>query len=309
MILSLLAAVLATLGVVLTLGLSPQRITKDILHYLTPQDSLLQRSRALRGQKQTHRLYHWLLQLQSALEATGKGGQFALICCATLVLFAVGAGAAIVLNNIWLIPALSVSMATIPCLYVMRMLQGYENKVREDLETVLSIVTISYVRSCDILSAVQENLVYIKPPLKATFQAFLGDAMISPDLTWAILNMKNKINDGVFREWCDALILCQADRTLVDTLRPIVNRLSDMRLVNNEMKDELMAVQVEFGTMVAFVVINIPLLYLINQDWYAALMDTGIGKFVLGLCGIIIVVTGLIMFHWTKPVQYEVKEG
>ena len=49
-------------------------------------------------------------------------------------------------------------------------------------------------------------------------------------------------------------------------------KLTDVRIVNNEIKGMLSAARTEYWMMSGMVVGNIPLLYLINKDWYAALM-------------------------------------
>ena len=44
------------------------------------------------------------------------------------------------------------------------------------------------------------------------------------------------VDNEIFWEWCDTLIQCQDDRTLKDTLLPIVAKLTDVRIVNSELK-------------------------------------------------------------------------
>ena len=129
--------------------------------------------------------------------------------------------------------------------------------------------------------------------------------MISSDLKTALRNLKEKISDSIYEEWCDTLIACQDDRTLKDTLMPIVAKLTDVRIVNNEIKGMLTAARTEYWMMAAMVVGNIPLLYIINKDWYAALMFTTLGKIVLAVCGLTIIVTALLMFKYTKQVEYR----
>jgi hypothetical protein len=86
---------------------------------------------------------------------------------------------------------------------------------------------------------------------------------------------------------------------------PIVAKLTDVRIVNNEIKGMLTAARTEYWMMAAMVVGNIPLLYIINKDWYAALMFTTLGKIVLAVCGLTIIVTALLMFKYTKQVEYR----
>ena len=86
---------------------------------------------------------------------------------------------------------------------------------------------------------------------------------------------------------------------------PIVLKLTDVRIVNNEIKGMLSAARTEYVMMAGMVVANIPILYFINKEWYAALMYTTFGKIVLAICGVAIFVTALLMFKYTKAVEYR----
>ena len=147
---------------------------------------------------------------------------------------------------------------------------------------------------------------HLKPPVKEIFAGFVAEnMMISADIKQSIRHLKEKVSNSIFDEWCDTLIACQDDRTLKDTLMPIVSKLTDVRIVNNEIKGMLVAARTEYFMMAAMVVGNIPLLYFLNKDWYAALMDTTLGKIVLAVCGLAIIVTAMLMFRFTKQVEYR----
>lgn len=103
----------------------------------------------------------------------------------------------------------------------------------------------------------------------------------------------------------ETLIQCQDDRTLNDTLLPVVAKLADVRIVNNELKTMLAEPRKEYFTMVAMVVGNIPLLYMLNKDWYATLMFSLPGKIMLAVCGAVILITALLMAKYTKPIEYR----
>ncbi len=107
------------------------------------------------------------------------------------------------------------------------------------------------------------------------------------------------------QEWCDTLIACQDDRTLKDTLLPIVAKLTDVRIVNNELKTMLGEVKKEYWMMVCLVAGNIPLLYMLNTSWFDALMFSIPGKIVLSICGVVILVTAMFMMKYTKPIKYK----
>jgi len=57
--------------------------------------------------------------------------------------------------------------------------------------------------------------------------------------------------------------------------------------------------------MVLLVIGNVPLLYMINREWFYMLTGTVLGKIVLAVCGAVIVITALLMMKYTKPIEYK----
>ena len=210
------------------------------------------------------------------------------------------------IDNPFLIPVLAVAFAMIPFAYLKRTIRIYDTQLKDELETALSIVTTSYIRCENIVTAVEENIGEMKPPVSGIFETFLNEmTVISPDIVGAIYHLREKVRNTVFEEWCDTLILCQSDRTLKDTLMPVVSKLTDIRLVNNSLKTMLSENRREYYVMVLLVIGNIPLLRLINIDWYNALMYSTIGKLVLAVCGVIVMITLLRMLKITRPIEYR----
>ena len=306
MIISLISSVLLVIAIACLFGLTPVQIADDLLNVISPKDSLRDEVRNIRENRKKHGVFTVLMNMKNALAVSGKAKQFALVFTLSLVLFAVGAVLAVLIGNPFLLPAFSVAFALLPFFYTANTLSVYDRKTKEELETALSIVTTSYIRSDDILAAVRENLGYIKSPLKEVFMAFEGDATaVSSSVKQALFNLRERLDNEIFREWCDTVIQCQDDRTLKDTLLPIVGKLTDVRIVNNELKTMLASARNEYWMMVALVVGNIPLLYFLNKDWYHTLMATTPGKIVLGVCGVVILITAMFMMKFTKPVEYK----
>lgn len=302
----LICFLLITVGTVLLLHLTPEKITNDLMHFVSPKQTLRDKVLTVKGKKKSRKLTVELNRIRDALEQTGKGGQFTIACAASLVLMIFGCVVAIMIDNAFLIPVFAVAFAFIPFAYAKRTVNYYDNHINEELETALSIITASYVRTDDIVTAIKENVQYLKPPIKDIFAGFVAEnMMISSDVKQAIRHLKERVGNRIFDEWCDTLIFCQDDRTLKDTLMPIVAKLTDVRIVNNEIKGMLSASRTEYFMMAAMVGGNIPLLYFLNKDWYAALMFTMLGKIVLAICGIAIVITAVLMFKYTKQVEYK----
>lgn len=302
----LICFIVGVIGIALLLNLTPDSITNDIMRISTPEPSLREKVLLAKGRKKSRKLTAELNRIRDALEATGKGNQFAISCAASLLLMIVGCVLAVAIDNVFLIPVFALAFALIPFGYAKRTIKYYEGHIQEDLETTLSIITTSYLRNDDIVTAVRENLDYLKPPIKDIFAGFIAEnTMISANIKQSIKHLKEKINNNIFHEWCDTLIACQDDRTLKDTLMPIVAKLTDVRLANGEIKAVLSAARVEYYVMAGMLIGNIPLLYILNQDWYEALMYTTLGKIILAVCGMAILITYIFMTKFTKPIEYR----
>jgi hypothetical protein len=302
----LLCFTLLVAGTFLILELTPETVTDDIMRMVVPEQTLRDKVLIAQKKKKSRKITKALLHMREALTATGKSNQFTVTCAASLMLMIAGCIAAVMINNFFMIPVFALAFASLPFLFARNTISAYDKHIREEMETALSVVTTSYIRTDDIVTSVKENLTNLKPPIRDIFAGFVGDAMmVSSDTKAALRNLRDRIDNDIFAEWCDTLIACQDDRTLNDTLLPIVSKLTDVRIVNNELKTMLDAVRNEYLTMVLLVVGNIPLIYALNKDWFSSLMFTTPGKIVLAVCGMTILITAMFMLKFTKPIEYK----
>jgi len=205
-----------------------------------------------------------------------------------------------------MIPVLSVGFALLPFWYVRIIAIRWRKELNSELETALSIITTSYLRSDSIITAIEENINYINPPVYDVFRIFLTQSkLINSNIKIALENLKSGIDSAVFHEWVDALIDCREDKNIKHTLVPIVSKLSDMRIVSGEL-DYLMYEPVkEFVSMAVLLVGNIPLMYMLNRDWYNTLMYTTVGKGVLAISASALFISLGAIIRLTKPVEYR----
>ena len=201
---------------------------------------------------------------------------------------------------------MAVGFLFLPFWYVKLTANHYKRDVSAELETALSVITTAYLRTEDIVTAVEENIAYLNPPVSRVFQDFfIQIKMVNPDVQAALRILRGRIDNEVFREWCDAVSDCQHDRSLKTTLPPIVSKLSDMRNVNAELEYMIAEPRKEFMIMVVFVVGNIPLMYLLNQDWYDVLMHTVLGQCILAATAAAIFISAGFVVKLTRPIEYR----
>ena len=297
---------LMAFGIIGVLELTPEKIGEDISSLLDRKKSLRDRAMTARGKKKTNKIVLWLDKIRRALNDTGREKSFGVACAIALLLMIFGAVFAVVIGNAYLAPIFAIAMAMIPFLYLLKTVDQYEEQVKLELETGLAAITSSYERTMNLKTAIEENIESLKPPVQGLFQSFLAEiTVINPDIKQAITHLKEKVHDAVWEEWCDTLASCQDDNQLIGTLYPVVEKLTDMRIVNAELKVMISENKREYYTMALMVIGNIPLLYFLNQDWYAALMYTQFGKITLAVCGAVMLFTSIKMNQYCKPVEYR----
>ncbi|MBS5913505.1 hypothetical protein P4H94_26920 [Paenibacillus macerans] len=297
-------------GILLLLRLSPRLLFQELADRMQHrQTRKLPIGRQIRMVQKPKKLKGWqatIAEARAILQQTGHGERIGWLFVLSLSLAVGGAMLALLLSNVWLLPVLTGGFAMLPFWIVLFAATFYKKRLHAELETALSVITTSYLRSENIISAVEENLPYLHPPVSDVFQAFLAESkLIHTNLRLALTQLRGRIDNGVFQEWCDALMACQEDRTLKTTLMPIVTKLSDMRVVSAELDVALYEPLKEFLTMALLLIGNIPLLYFLNRDWYSALMHTPPGQIVLALCVFTLLISLAAAIRLTRPLEYK----
>lgn len=302
----LFGALLMSGGIVVLLGITPEVMTQDIMSLLSRQRSLKYLVAKDQGKVRRSRLQQAVMNVRNALTATHSENKFSLLISASLIGICAGFLLAALLQNLLLIPIFSGICVVLPYAYVNMLLANYNRRISEELEPALSIITTNYVSNDDIIYAVEQSIDYINPPVQQAFRKFLTQTkLINSNVKLAIEQLKGEINNEVFHEWCDSLIECQDNVTLKKTLQPITARLSDIRIVNAELRNMLMSPRREHIMMVFILLANYPILYFINADWFSVLFDTIFGQVVNCIVAVVVIVTVILAYKYTQPIQYK----
>lgn len=294
-------------GIFLLLNMSPFEFLENLTKSFSGRrKSLAKQIEEASDPKEPKGIRRTIRETKEVLEMTGKSGKFAALCALSFFLMTVGILFCILIGNYFLLPVLSAGMALIPFWYILFTAPSYKKMMNSEIETALSVITTSYLRSESIITAVEENIEYLHPPVSDVFRSFLAQtSVISADVRQALLNMKPKLKNYIFHEWIDAAVACQDDKTLKSTLTPIIEKLSDMRVVAAELDYMMYEPLKEFITMALLLVGNIPLLYFLNKDWYHTLMNTGVGQAILAVCALTLFISFAAVVRLTKPVEYK----
>ena len=245
-------------------------------------------------------------EIEQILKATGRENRFESVKTFSIIGFAVGCLLAFLMGNGFLVPVLGIAFAYIPIIYIRATAGSYKKQLNAELETALSIITTSYLRTEDILISVKENIQFINAPVKVHFEEFITESeLINANTVSALNRLKLKIPNYIFHEWVNTLIRCQSDRTMKNTLLAVIQKFSDMRAIQSELDTSVASVKREAFMMMGLVIVNIPLLYAINRDWFMTLVYSLQGKITLAVCAAIVLFSFVRIMKLSAPIEYR----
>lgn len=246
-------------------------------------------------------------QAQEVFERTGQRERYRKTLQVSLGTAVIGAVIGLALRNLLLSIVLAVGFYFIPLWWTQFSLYRYDQYLNDELETALSLITTSYGRNNDILASVEENLGNIHEPVKGVFTSFINTLRyVDANAPAQIERMKTSLDNLIFRQWCDTLILCQADHTLRDALPPIVSKFSDQKAQQQENATKMMLPLKRAMGMIALTLAIIPLLAISFPAAYANLTSTFFGQISLVITAVVVLVTINAGIKLSKPIQYNV---
>jgi hypothetical protein len=299
-ILLLLACIAAFFCVQLLFGNSVQKIEKSIRH----------KSRKMSLKRQASHKENWVVRAvtrtKTMLSATGQRGKFYALLLAALLLFIGGLFLGTVSGNYFLAPVLAFGLAAVPFVYLWFQYLKFQRLMLDQLETALSVISVSYERTENILQAVEENIDAIQPPIRQVFKEFLIRVkLVDPDIEAAIDEMKTKINHSVFYEWCDALKRCSEDRSLKHTLRPIVSKLTSIKVVTNDLKTILYRPRRTYWELAGASVVVLYIGLKVVPDSMLITLPTTLTQILIAINSLLVAVTAIIASVETHNIKYD----
>lgn len=306
LLIKLIEVILMIFGVFVIFGLTPEQIGNDLLVLLRKDKSLAYKVKLAQGKAKKSKLQSALNEMYNALKATGSENKFAVLISISALGLIAGCLFAAIIGNIIFVPAFAMISFILPYGYAKMLASAYHKQLADELETALSIITTSYISNENLIHAVESSIDHIRQPVKQVFKEFIGKTkLINSNVKLAITQMKDSIDNEIFKEWCDNLIECQDNITLKHTLQPLTARLADVRIVNAELAVMMASPRREYAMMLVLLLGNIPLLYLLNKEWCMALFETFAGQLVLGITSIVIMITGILCYKFTQPIEFK----
>ncbi len=304
-ILGIVIFFLVTIGLFNIFNINFLSITNQGLNYLMSDKKINVKEKVniIRGKNKENYIIKEIKKVNYILEITNKKKQLPFIFAIACISGLAGISLCIAINNIYLMPVLVIGLFLVPFSVMETQMNLYKEELTSELETSMSIITTSYLRTENIVMSVKENLDFINPPLQQYFKDFLINTQVNPNIEYSLKILQNSIENKIFKEWCEALISCQSNHTLKTILNPIVAKLSDLQVVNSELDMLFAKPKNDFLTMVGLVCIGIPILLFMYKDWFIALLTTTVGKIALTIGVALLFYAVFSVMKLVKPLE------
>lgn len=212
-------------------------------------------------------------------------------------MFISGCVLSILFKNTFLIIPLAIIFAYIPLV----IMDTYRGKMKNDLkkELISSLYQISseYMQTYDLISSFSNNLIYIKnETLKTIFSRFIFELTSSnTGYKTCIHNLKNSLPFPFFKEYCNNLALCIDD---TENTKTLLSHIFDERNEERSIKKVIAKIRshkLEMYIMLSLIILNYPLIYILNPSWYTSLFSSPFGKIIVAVSVLFIFAACVIM--------------
>lgn len=249
---------------------------------------------------------NYLFDIKLVLAKMGKINNYPRLKLISMLFALVGFFIAIVLDNPLLAIIFVPVAALIPFEYVKYKYRKFNKNLEEELETALSMITISYNRTRSFVTSVDEVVNTLPPIIKTYFEDFLFEVTtINANIQTALINLKTRIDNKTFQQWVDRVLVCQNDKDAIPSLQNYVNEFADNRNIQNELDSEVYSAKAEMYLMMVFVFVAPVILYFLQKDAFQHLMNDTVGKIAIFVSLLLVVIVYFLCSKVAKPVKFR----
>ena len=279
MIINIISFALICISVFIILKLNAKDIFASSYTALTGKGTLRSRTN-VKEKSFTYKIREKFGFYEYILSLYGLSGLYKTLIVLSFVFAIVGVITAIICNNLFLIIGLSIIFAYIPIFILDRICKKKEEKLFSDLEAFLYLVYSSYTRTYDIITSFEFNLPHLKnKALKNVFSEFVFECRgVSADVKKSVYSLRSKIRFDSFSRFCDFISDTLNDKSEISRLSLILRDMSYIRKNNEKMKSSLKGMKTEFYMISSLLILNYPIIYVLNKDWFFVLWNTLTGK-------------------------------
>ena len=198
----------------------------------------------------------------------------------------------------------------LPIIYGLYEAQVFRQKELDQLESMMSQITQSYIASNNIVAAIdgynyQRNM-GLDPRLRhyGPLDKFVTDIhTVDPSIIKGLWELQAKFNNRYFDEWASMLMMCQKNRDLKFALQPIIKAMNDAKIMRLEADTQFRRIWIDFFTLMCIMFSIIPVVRVSNVVWFNILVYTPVGQAIVIAMLLTAMCTTVFMLHVTRPID------
>ncbi|MFT9075962.1 hypothetical protein [Ethanoligenens sp.] len=310
---AIIVSVLLAVGLVICIGFRVQ----DILVLLPSGEnnrrpSLKRRISEAKGQVKPFFIFRVFQEAREILKDTYREKDYENYKRLSVRMMIAGA----IIGLCFLNPFLSIALALfglfLPIFMIHLTAASFRTQFAGEMYTCMSVISTGCQRKFDLVNAAEENVGTMNEPMKSHWEAFLRDFKnFDNNVSNGIRKLRKKINDPVWQEWCDDLLLCQTDPTRKFLLSGAVKKAiqqSRVRMMLDSILDEPIFQAV--GVML-IAIASIPICGFFYPDWGYLLMHSWQGKLSIAIIVLACLYLAFKAVHASRPIDLleEVEKG
>lgn len=274
----MVAALLA--GSCLVFNLSPLAFIRARL--ARPQ-TLKQRLLEIQGKRQENFIQKQFRLARETLEMTGRAGEYRRYQVLAILFAAAGASVGIVMLNPFAAAVLALAGLLAPLFAVQMTAASFQIEGRADMYSAMSLVTSAVDRTGDPVTAINENIRHMGTPMQVIFKEFQRRYNLDSSVPEAVAAIRNRLDQGIWKNWCDTLLQCYNDPGRIGALREITQTCARQNSIQVELASILKRPFRDMCRMIAIVVLPIPAMCILFQTTTQILFCTLQGKIALAV--------------------------
>ena len=166
---------------------------------------------------------------EKALTLSNQSNKMPRVIFLSRILAILGGGYCVIVGNYILTPVITLGLYLLPQWLTRFSVYKYKRKLNIELSNTLSAITSSYIRHNDFVKAVEDNIQYMRNPVKKEFEQFLLQVKyVNSNIRENLDDLYEKFDNNIFKKWVLSVIMCQDDHNLAATLPSIVQNFSTL---------------------------------------------------------------------------------
>lgn len=199
---------------------------------------------------------------------------------------------AVAAGNLYLAPALGFLGLLVPIMIASALIEKEQQKKREHLESAVFLITTIYMKDSELTGAVRDAASCFQKDIAPIFSVFLAEAAGGASgVEGALKGLFRKMPTAELKEWCQQMLLCQEDKSKVESLPVLLDAISEKKLLDEDAALHIADKKKEYYLLLVIIAISLPVLSKVNPELVRTMTSTPFGQIALGIFALVLILS------------------